>query len=80
MIINFLYPTKIFIEFKEVASALHGIFDDYANNKVSMFYIVFSIKANEPRTKFELRRRNYYVKSTKPHGLGDLNFSEYIWF
>ena len=60
------------IELKEVAAALHGMVDDQANNKVSMFYRVFPIKANEPRTKLELRRWNYYVKSTKPHGPGDL--------
>ena len=66
------------IEFKEVAAALHGMVDDHANNKVSMFYRVFPIKANEPRTKLELRRWNYYVKSTKPHGPGDLKHDIFL--
>ena len=39
---------------------------------MSMFYRVFPNKANEPTTKLKPRRWNYYGKSTKPHGPGDL--------
>ena len=52
--------------------------DDHADNKVSMFYRGFPIKANEPTTELEPRRWNYYVKSTKPHGPGDLKLKNVL--
>ena len=62
----------MYLELREVAGALHGIVNDPSDKQTSMFYRVFPLKANEPR------RWNLYIKSTKPHGSGDLKLKDVL--